>query len=104
MEVFGPVTCIYVVAGFEEALAKADDTAYGLTAAVHTRDMDRARAFVDHLQAGMVTINGPTYGSEPHTPFGGFRLSGNGSREGGTEVLDFYSDWKAIHTWTSPQP
>lgn len=102
MEVFGPVTCIHVVAGFEEALARADDTSFGLTAAVHTKDMDRARAFVDHVQAGMVAINGPTYGSEPHTPFGGFRSSGNGYREGGTEVLDFYSDWKAVNTWTSP--
>lgn len=102
MEVFGPVTCIHVVSGFEEALDKADDTVYGLTAAVHTRDMDRARAFVDHVQAGMVAINGPTYGSEPHAPFGGFRASGNGYREGGTEVLDFYSDWKAVNTWTSP--
>jgi aldehyde dehydrogenase (NAD+) len=103
MEVFGPVTCIHVVADFDEALAKADDTTYGLTAAVHTRDMNRARAFVDHVQAGMVTINGPTYGSEPHTPFGGFRASGNGCREGGTEVLDFYSDWKAVHAWTNAQ-
>lgn len=101
-EVFGPVTCIHVVAGFQEALERADETSYGLTAAVHTRDMDRARAFVDHVQAGMVVVNGPTFGSEPHTPFGGFRASGNGFRECGTEVLDFYSDWKAVHTWTRP--
>lgn len=101
MEVFGPVTCIHVVSGFEEALTKADATDYGLTAAVHTKDMDRARTFVDYIQAGMVAINGPTYGSEPHTPFGGFRASGNGFRECGTEVLDFYSDWKAVNTWTT---
>lgn len=100
-EVFGPVAIVYPVDGFAEALALADATEYGLTASVHTRDMDRAQAFVDGVQVGMVVINGPTYGSEPHTPFGGFRASGNGFRECGTEVLDFYSDWKAIHTWTS---
>ena len=71
--------------------------------AIHTADQGRARAFVDHVQAGMVAINGPTFGSEPHTPFGGFRASGNGFRECGTEVLDFYSEWKAVNTWVAPR-
>jgi acyl-CoA reductase-like NAD-dependent aldehyde dehydrogenase len=101
-EVFGPVTCLETVSDFEAALVKADDTAYGLTAAVHTRDMTRARRFVEYVQAGMVSVNGPTYGSEMNAPFGGFRASGNGYRECGTEVLDFYSEWKAVNTWTDP--
>lgn len=99
-EVFGPVATFETVPHFAAALEAADDTDLGLTAAIHTRDMSRARQFVDHVQAGMVAINGPTHGSEPHTPFGGFRSSGNGHRECGTEVLDFYSEWKAINSWT----
>lgn len=101
-EIFGPVATVLPVDGFDAALDAAGKTPFGLTAAIHTTDMDRARAFVDRVQAGMVSINGPTYGSEPHMPFGGFRASGNGYREGGTEVLDFYSDWKAVATWGRP--
>lgn len=101
-EIFGPVATVLPVNGFEAALDAACDTPYGLTAAIHTSDMDRARNFVDRVQAGMVSVNGPTFGSEPHMPFGGFRASGNGYREGGTEVLDFYSDWKAVATWGHP--
>jgi aldehyde dehydrogenase (NAD+) len=49
-----------------------------------------------------VSINGPTYGSEPHMPFGGLNDSGNGFREAGTEALDVYSDWKTVYIKHDP--
>jgi alpha-ketoglutaric semialdehyde dehydrogenase len=101
-ELFGPVACLYRVRTFDEAVALADDTAYGLTAAIWTSNTDRAAVFVEEIQAGMVAVNGPTYGSEPHMPFGGFRQSGNGYREAGTEVLDVYSEWKSVAVLHDP--
>jgi aldehyde dehydrogenase (NAD+) len=50
----------------------------------------------------MTVVNGPTYGSEPHMPFGGFKQSGNGFREAGTEALDVYSDWKTVSVIHDP--
>lgn len=95
-ELFGPVSCLYRVPDFTSAVRLADDTPYGLTAAVWTANINRAHVFINSVQAGMVVVNGPTFGSEPHMPFGGFRQSGNGFREAGTEVLDVYSDWKTV--------
>jgi aldehyde dehydrogenase (NAD+) len=101
-ELFGPVTCLYRVNDFEHALQLANDTAFGLTAAIHTRSIHRAEAFRERCRAGVISINGPTYGSEPHMPFGGLRDSGNGFREAGTEVLDVYSDWKSVYVKHDP--
>jgi acyl-CoA reductase-like NAD-dependent aldehyde dehydrogenase len=94
-ELFGPIVCLYRVGDFNEAIALANDSPFGLTASIHTLNVHRAMTFVDRMQAGMVVVNGPTYGSEPHMPFGGFKQSGNGFREAGTEALDVYSDWKS---------
>ena len=101
-ELFGPVTCLYRVNDFEHALQLANDTPFGLTAAIHTRSIHRAEAFRERCRAGVISINGPTYGSEPHMPFGGLRDSGNGFREAGTEVLDVYSDWKSVYVKHDP--
>jgi aldehyde dehydrogenase (NAD+) len=101
-EVFGPVTCLYRVAGFEDALRLANDTEFGLTAAIHTRNIHRAEEFRERIRAGVVSINGATYGSEPHMPFGGLNNSGTGWREAGTEVLDVYSDWKSVYIAHDP--
>lgn len=95
-ELFGPITCLYKAADFKEALNLANDSPYGLTACIHTRDVNRAMRFAGQVKAGMAVINAGTYGSEPHMPFGGVRDSGNGSREPGTEALDFYSDLKNV--------
>lgn len=102
-ELFGPVACLYRVEGFVEALACANDSAYGLTAAIHTRSVHRAMTFARGVQAGMVVVNGPTYGSEPHMPFGGVKQSGNGFREAGTESLDVFSEWKNISIIHDPE-
>lgn len=95
-ELFGPVACLYRVRDLREAVAVANANPYGLTACVHTRDFDRAHLFAREVQAGTVSINAGTYGSEPHLPFGGVKQSGNGSREPGTEALDVYSSLKTI--------
>jgi aldehyde dehydrogenase (NAD+) len=96
-ELFGPITCLYRVRDFEEALALANDTPFGLTASIHTRNLHRAMTFLNRIQTGVAVVNGGTYGSEPHMPFGGLRQSGNGWREAGTEALDVYSDLKTIY-------
>lgn len=102
-ELFGPITCLYRVNNFEEAIALANESPFGLTAAVHTRNLDRAMTFIERIRAGVASVNGGTYGSEPHMPFGGLRQSGNGWREAGTESLDVYSDWKTIYIAHNPQ-
>ncbi len=96
-ELFGPITCLYRVAGFEEALTLANESPFGLTASIHTANLHRAMEFLARVASGVAVVNGPTYGSEPHMPFGGLKQSGNGAREAGTEALDVYSDWKTIY-------
>jgi aldehyde dehydrogenase (NAD+) len=95
-ELFGPITCVYRVAGFEEAVRLANATPFGLTGAIHTSNMHRIEQFIHRYRAGLVSINGPTYGAGPHMPFGGVKNSGNGFREPGTESLDVYCEWKTI--------
>ena len=96
-ELFGPITCLYRVAGFDEAIALANDSPFGLTASIHTKNLHRAMTFVGRIQSGVAVVNGGTYGSEPHLPFGGLRQSGNGWREAGTQALDLYSDLKTVY-------
>ena len=101
-ELFGPITCLYRVAGFEEAIFIANDSPFGLTAAIHTQNIHRAMTFIGRIQAGVAVVNGGTYGSEPHMPFGGLRQSGNGWREAGTQALDVYSDLKTVYINHNP--
>ena len=101
-ELFGPITTLHRVAGFAEALAVANASPYGLTAAIWTSSIHRGQEFVRRIVAGGVQVNGPTYGFEPHVPFGGQRNSGTGWREPGTEALDIYSDWKAVYVTHDP--
>jgi alpha-ketoglutaric semialdehyde dehydrogenase len=96
-ELFGPITALYCVETFNEALALINDSPLGLTAAIHSANVHRTEAFIQQVRTGVVSVNGPTYGSEPHMPFGGLKHSGNGFREAGTEVLDVYTDWKTIY-------
>jgi acyl-CoA reductase-like NAD-dependent aldehyde dehydrogenase len=96
MELFGPIACLYRVSDFQEALQLANNSPYGLTACIHTRNFHRAMEFTRKVQAGVAVVNAGTFGSEPHMPFGGVKQSGNGTREPGTEALDVYSDLKNI--------
>jgi aldehyde dehydrogenase (NAD+) len=95
-ELFGPVVTIHPVTNIQEALALANSSEYGLTAAIHTRNVDRAMWFAQNVNAGTANVNLGTFGSEPHMPFGGFGSSGNGTREPGVEALDVYSEIKNI--------
>jgi alpha-ketoglutaric semialdehyde dehydrogenase len=101
-ELFGPITILYRVKGFEEAIAMANDSPFGLTASIHTQNINRAMTFIGRIQAGVAVVNGGTYGSEPHLPFGGLRQSGNGWREAGTQALDVYSDLKTVYINHNP--
>jgi alpha-ketoglutaric semialdehyde dehydrogenase len=101
-ELFGPIACLFKADNFEHALELANNSPYGLTAAIHTKSLDRAWHFVHQTKVGVAVVNAGTYGSEPHMPFGGLKLSGNGSREPGTEALDVYSELKDIFFTTGP--
>jgi aldehyde dehydrogenase (NAD+) len=101
-EVFGPITTLHRVRDFEDALTVANASPYGLTAAIWTSSIHRGQEFVRRVVAGGVQVNGPTYGFEPHVPFGGLRDSGTGWREPGTEALDVYSDWKTVYVTHDP--
>jgi acyl-CoA reductase-like NAD-dependent aldehyde dehydrogenase len=102
-ELFGPITTLHRVSGFDEAVETANASPYGLTAAIWTQSVHRAQEFVRRVVAGGVQVNGPTYGFEPHVPFGGEKDSGTGWREPGTEALDVYSDWKTVYLTHDPE-
>jgi acyl-CoA reductase-like NAD-dependent aldehyde dehydrogenase len=95
-EIFGPAVSLHKVKNLNEAIELSNKTNYGLTAAIHTKNVDRAMMYAHNVQAGVVNINIGTFGSEPHMPFGGFKDSGNGTREPGVEALDFYSELRNI--------
>ncbi len=102
-EVFGPVTTVMKVAGLEEAIALANDTEFGLTAAVFTTDERAVRRCVDELDAGLVKVNGPTTGSELHAPFGGVKASSfPGPREqNGESSAEFFTVTKTAYLRTA---
>jgi alpha-ketoglutaric semialdehyde dehydrogenase len=101
-ELFGPIASLYRARDFGDALQQANDSPYGLTACIHTRDVNRALEFSYKVQTGVAVVNAGTYGSEPHMPFGGVKQSGNGSREPGTEALDIYSNLKDVYLNVDP--
>lgn len=96
-ELFGPIASVYRARDFQDAVQLANQSDYGLTACIHTASIDRAWQFAQAIETGVAVINGGTFGSEPHMPFGGRKSSGNGSREPGTEALDVYAELKDIY-------
>lgn len=96
-EIFGPVLSVLKINSFEEAVAVANDSMYGLSSSIYTRDVFKAFRAMKELEAGITYINGPTIGAEAHMPFGGVKKTGNGHREGGWEVFDFYTETKTIY-------
>jgi acyl-CoA reductase-like NAD-dependent aldehyde dehydrogenase len=101
-ELFGPITTLHRVAGLDEAIDRANASPYGLTAAIWTASVHRGQEFLARVQSGVASVNGPTYGSEPHMPFGGLRDSGTGWREAGVEAIDVYSDLKTVYVNHDP--
>jgi acyl-CoA reductase-like NAD-dependent aldehyde dehydrogenase len=105
VETFGPVATVEVVDGAEEAVARANDTAYGLAAGILTGDPDRGLALADLLQAGIVHVNDQPVGDEPQMPFGGVKDSGWG-RFGGQAAVDEFTElrWVTVQSGTRPFP
>ncbi|MEG0201548.1 MAG: aldehyde dehydrogenase family protein, partial [Comamonas sp.] len=93
-EVFGPVASVIRVSGYEEALAVANDTEFGLSAGIATTSLKYATHFKRHSQAGMVMVNLPTAGVDYHVPFGGRKGSSYGPREQGRYAQEFYTTVK----------
>ena len=96
-EIFGPVLVVDVVEDFEAALAAANDTEFGLSSAVFTRDIAKAMAFIRRTQSGIVHINRETAGVEPHVPFGGIKGSSSMSREQGKAARQFFTTTKTVY-------
>jgi len=86
-----------VLEDFEEAIAILNNTPYGLSSSVYTRDVNRAFQAMRDIEAGITYINGPTIGAEVHLPFGGVKQTGNGHREAGSTALDVFTDWKTVY-------
>ncbi|MFK7876024.1 MAG: aldehyde dehydrogenase [Paracoccaceae bacterium] len=101
-ETFGPLASIMRVHDAEEAVSIANDSEFGLNAAVFTGDLDRAQAIADRLEYGVVQINGPTVHDDPAMPFGGMKSSGYG-RFGGEQVVHEFTELRWIATHQSGQ-
>lgn len=95
-EIFGPVTCLIPFKDFKEAVVQVNDTSYGLSSALYSRDINRAMKAIRDIEAGITYINGPTIGAEVHLPFGGVKNTGNGHREAAETALDIFSEWKSV--------
>ncbi len=93
-EVFGPVSTLIKVKDFEEAIAVANATPYGLSGGICTTSLKYATQFRREMQAGMVMVNAPTAGVDYHVPFGGSKASSFGPREQGSMAVEFYTKVK----------
>jgi aldehyde dehydrogenase (NAD+) len=96
-EIFGPVLSVIKVASLDEAIRVNNDVKYGLSSALYTRDVNAAFRAMGELDNGITYVNAPTIGAEAHLPFGGVKQTGNGHREGGWEVYEFYSETKVCY-------
>ena len=96
-EIFGPVLSVIRSKNIEESIKILNNTIYGLSSSVYTKDVNKAFLAIRDIEAGITYINAPTIGAEAHLPFGGVKQTGNGHREGGWTVYDFYTEWKAIY-------
>lgn len=98
-EVFGPVLAVIEVKDFEEAVKVANNVEYGLSLSIYTKDINLAMKAANEFESGIVYINAPTIGAEcgGAASFGGWKNTGNGSREGGVMALDTYTQYKTIY-------
>src|SRR6266542_511016 len=96
-EIFGPVTAVIPARSLDDAVEIANGVRYGLSAAIYTRDVNRAFRAMQDMYTGIFYVNASTIGAEVHLPFGGTKATGNGHREAGTQVLNVFSEWKSIY-------
>jgi aldehyde dehydrogenase (NAD+) len=88
---------VLTVSSLEEAIQVLNDTPYGLSSSIYTRDVNMAMRAVRDIEAGITYVNGPTIGAEVQLPFGGVKETGNGHREGGPTVIDAFTEWKSVY-------
>jgi aldehyde dehydrogenase (NAD+) len=96
-EIFGPVLSVIKVGSFDEAVQVNNDVRYGLSSSIYTSDVGLTFRALQELDNGITYVNAPTIGAEAHLPFGGVKATGNGHREGGWEVYEFYSETKVCY-------
>ena len=96
-EIFGPVLSVIPVDDYGAAVTALNQTRYGLSSAIFTRDVNTAFRAMRDFETGIVYVNAGTTGAETHLPFGGMKETGNGHREAGHAALDTYTEWKSIY-------
>jgi aldehyde dehydrogenase (NAD+) len=96
-EIFGPVAAVIKVKDYDEALAVANDTPFGLSSGIATTSLRHAEHFKRNSAAGMVMVNLPTAGVDYHVPFGGRKGSSYGPREQGRYAVEFYTTVKTSY-------
>jgi alpha-ketoglutaric semialdehyde dehydrogenase len=96
-EVFGPVLSVIRFSDLDEAIRINNEVPYGLSSSLYTKDVRASFRALADLDNGITYINAPTIGAEAHLPFGGVKQTGNGHREGGWEVYEFYSETKVCY-------
>ena len=96
-EIFGPVLSVLKARSLDDAVTILNDTVYGLSSSIYTANIDAAFRAIRDIRAGITYINAPTIGAEAHMPFGGVKQTGNGHREGGWTVYDFFTEWKTVY-------
>jgi len=102
-EIFGPVLSVIRFSELDEAIRINNEVRYGLSSALYTRDVLVSFQAMRDLDNGITYVNAPTIGAEAHLPFGGVKETGNGHREGGWEVYEFYSETKVCYVDYSGQ-
>ena len=96
-EIFGPVLSVIPVPDYAAAATAVNQTRYGLSSSIFTRDVNVAFRAMRDFETGIVYVNAGTTGAETHLPFGGWKETGNGHREAGHAALDTYTEWKSIY-------
>ena len=96
-EIFGPVLSVIKCEDLTDAINILNGTPYGLSSSIFTKNINDAFVAIRDIKAGITYVNGATIGAEAHMPFGGVKQTGNGHREGGWTVYDFYTEWKAVY-------
>src|SRR5204863_7349728 len=96
-EIFGPVIAVCEFDGLDEALELANDSVYGLSSAIFTKDIAAARKYIDGIEAGLAHVNVHTGYKEPAMPFGGIKQSGAGLPENSESGLEAFVDRKAAY-------
>jgi len=96
-EIFGPVLSVLSGEGIEELIGISNDSDYGLSGSIYTRNIEKAMRYIDQAEAGMLHVNCPTLGGEAQAPFGGIKGSGIGQREQGRKAVEFFTEEVVVY-------